>query len=451
MNAPPPVEVRTSGAHKPFSTPVAPSPKKKRKWRLWLWIALLLALVCGVVAFVLSHDERVAVTVEKSAIRNITQIVTATGKVRPEIEIKISPEVAGEIVELPVVDGQTVKRGDLLVKIKPDNYIADVRQAQASLDAAEADSLQRKTQMLNDELDYKRAEELFQKKLISDTDFKAAKTKQEVSEASYQASLHRIDQARGILDQTKTTLEKCVIYSPIEGSVSVLNSELGERVVATGSFAGTEVMRVADLNSLEARVDVNENDVVAVKINDPVHVRIDAYPGHEFRGVVRRIASTATVQNQGTQQEVTNFEVRIAILSPDRIIRPGMSASVDIDTQTVTQVISVPVQSVTVRSKDNGKTREQLAEDRRTDAGGSTAVDAEKRDRKKLERVVFVKQGDIAKQVPVTTGIADDNYIQIISGLQPGQEIVSGPYSAISKTLKDGSKIKLEEVQSVKP
>jgi HlyD family secretion protein len=182
-----------------------------------------------------------------------------------------------------------------------------------------------------------------------------------------------------------------------------------------------------------------------------VHVRIDAYPGHEFRGVVRRIASTATVQNQGTQQEVTNFEVRIAILSPDRVIRPGMSASVDIDTQTVTQVISVPVQSVTVRSKENGKTREQLAEDRRTDTGGSTAVDAEKRDRKKLERVVFVKEGDIAKLIPVTTGIADDNYIQIISGLQPGLEVVSGPYTAISKTLKDGSKVKLEEVQSVKP
>jgi HlyD family secretion protein len=285
---------------------------------------------------------------------------------------------------------------------------------------------------------------------MSETDFKAAQTKSEVSTASYQSSIHRVDQARFVLDQAKVLLAKCVIYSPIDGTVSVLNSELGERVVATGDFAGTEVMRVGNLDALEARVDVNENDVVNVKVADPVRIRIDAYPGHEFRGEVKRIASTATVQNQGTQQEVTNFEVRVQILHPDRKIRPGMSASVEIETQTVHGVVSVPIQSVTVRSKDNGKTAEQLKNDRLKDQGGVSTVDAERLNKKRLERVVFVKEGDKVKMIPVASGIADDNYIEIRSGIKPGEEVISGSYTAISRDLKDGSKVKIEPPKDTK-
>jgi HlyD family secretion protein len=435
----------TTKMHKQVSAPPSVVARSEsRKWKRWAFLAVI---VLGIASFVIQSmvgPAPISVTTDKAAVRDITQTVSATGKIRPEAEIKISPEVAGEIIELPVLDGQGIKRGDVLVKIKPDNYIANVQQAEASLSAAEADCLQRKSQMLNDELDLRRAQDIYQKRVMSETDFKAAQTKSEVSTASYQSALHRVDQARFVLDQAKVLLAKCVIYSPIDGTVSVLNSELGERVVATGDFAGTEVMRVANLDALEARVDVNENDVVNVKVGDSVRIRIDAYPGHQFHGEVKRIASTATVQNQGTQQEVTNFEVRVQILQPDRKIRPGMSASVEIETQTVHGVVSVPIQSVTVRSKDTGKTAEQLKNDRLKDQGGVSTVDAERLNKKQLRRVVFVKEGDKVKMMPVQSGIADDNFIEIQSGIKPGEEVISGSYTAISRDLKDGSKVKIE-------
>lgn len=441
----------TADMHKQISAP----PKvvvrrKRRRWRRWVFLALIMVAVGWFVVQFTLGPAPITITTDKAAIRDIMQTVSATGKIRPEAEIKISPEVAGEIIDLPVLDGQSIKRGDVLVKIKPDNYIANVQQSEASLSAAEADCLQRKSQMLNDQLDLRRAQDIYQKKLMSETDFKAAQTKSEVSEASYQSAQHRVDQARFALDQAKVLLAKCVICSPIDGTVSVLNSELGERVVATGDFAGTEVMRVANLDALEARVDVNENDVVNVKVGDPVRIRIDAYPGHEFHGQVNRIASTATVQNQGTQQEVTNFEVRVQILQPDRNIRPGMSASVEIETQTVHNVVSIPIQSMTVRSKDNGKTAEELKNDRVKDQGGVSTTDAERLNRKRLERVVFVKQREQAKMVPVESGIADDNYIEIQSGVKPGDEVISGSYTAISRDLKDGSKVKIEQPKDAK-
>lgn len=430
--------------------PLAAMKRKRPKWRRRLIIAgVLLAVVAGGVVL-LNKGNRAKIRVQPAAVRDITQTVSATGKVRPEIEVKISPEVAGEIIELPVIDGQLVSKGDLLVKIRPDNYIASVRQAEAGLSSAEADSLERKSQMLNDQLDYRRSQELFQKKLISETDFKAAQTKSLMSDAAYESALHRIAAQESALEQAKVLLDKTVIYSPIDGTVSALNSELGERVVATGDFAGTEVMRVANLDSLEARVDVNENDVVNVKLGDPVRVHIDAYPGHLFQGTVKRIASTATIQNQGTQQEVTNFEVRTQITHPDLQIRPGMSTTVEIETQTVRQVIAVPIQSVTVRDKETGKTPDQMKDEQVADQGGVATADLERKERKKLERIVFVKLGDTVKMVPVETGIADDNYLQIVSGIRVGDLVVSGPYTAISKDLKDGSKVEIEKAQDAK-
>src|SRR6202011_5879622 len=228
----------------------------------------------------------------------------------------------------------------------------------------QADSLQRKVQMLNDQLDFHRAQDLFTKKLLSETDFKAAETKTHISEASFSSSLHQIDVAKSNLDQNADLLSKCVIFSPMDGVISVLNSEIGERVVSTGDFAGTEVMRVANLGSMEARVDVNENDVVNVDVGDRARIKVDAYPDTLLEGIVKRIASTATVKNEGTQQEVTNFEVRIQISDPRVQIRPGMSASADIETQTVRHVVAVPVQSVTVRGRTNGRAAEQVKQER---------------------------------------------------------------------------------------
>jgi HlyD family secretion protein len=393
--------------------------------------------------------DPIVITTERATICDITQLVSATGKIRPEVEVKISPEVAGEIIEMPVIVGQPVKKGDLLVKIKPDNYIARVNQAKASLSAAEADSLQRKVQMLNDQLDLRRAQELFSKKLVSETDYKAAETKAQVSEASYASSLHQIDVAKSNLDQNEDLLSKCVVYSPMDGVISVLSSEIGERVVATGDFAGTEVMRVANFGSMEARVDVNENDVVNVDLGDPVRIKVDAYPGRPQNGSVKRIASTATVKNEGTQQEVTNLEVRIQVINPPVQLRPGMSVSVDIETQTVHHVVAVPIQSVTVRSRESGKTAEKLKQEREKRTGVNSS-ELERQTRKELQRVVFLKEQDTVRLVPVQTGIADNNFIEIRSGVKAGDEVVSGSYTAISKDLTERSKIKIESPKDAK-
>ena len=417
--------------------------RKRRKWRWPVTLACLLAIVITCWFIVGRGPAPVAVTTERAEVKDITQVVSATGKIRPEIEVKISPEVAGEIVELPVMVGQAVKRGDLLVKIKPDNYIARVKQAEASLSSAQADSLQRKAQALNDQLDSRRARDLFGKHLLSETDYKAAETKAQVSQATYESALHQIDVARSNLDQNQDSLSKCVIYSPMDGTVTVLNSEIGERLVATGDFAGTEVMRVANLGSMEARIDVNENDVVNVDPGDNARVKVDAYPDAILKGTVRRIASTATVKNEGTQQEVTNFEVRVQIIDPEEQLRPGMSASVDIETQTARRVVAVPLQSVTVRSRADGRTPEQLKREREKQTGVSS-IELEKQTVKQLQRVVFRKKGDKVELVPVQTGIADNNYMEIRLGVRPDDEIVSGPYSALSKDLKDGSRVKME-------
>jgi HlyD family secretion protein len=429
--------------HQPIAT--APVVKRKRKkWKRWVLLAVGVLIVVAIVLAVRQGPKPVSITTEKAAIRDLTQLVSATGKIRPKVEVKISPEVAGEIIEMPVVVGQKVKKGDLLVKIKPDNYIAAVKQTEAALSAAEAASLQIKAQKLNDELDLRRARDLYAKKLMSESDYKAAETKSQVSAASYEASIHQIDVAKSNLDSNRELLAKCQIFSPIDGAISVLSSEIGERVVATGSFAGTEVMRVADLGTMEARVDVNENDVVNVEVGEPVRIRVDAYNGKDLKGTVRQIASTATVKSEGTQQEVTNFEVRITVDNPDVELRPGMSASVDIETQTVKHVLSAPIQSVTIRSKEGGKTAEQLKESRQRDMGISE-TEADKQVRRELQRVVFVKEGQKVEMVPVTTGIADNNYVEIRSGLKEGDEVVSGSYRAISKDLKDGTRVEIEK------
>jgi HlyD family secretion protein len=431
---------------------VAPSSITKRKrawWKRPVWWAVLALLIGFGVYFAEHGPEPVTITPEKATIRDLTQLVSATGKIRPEVEVKISPEVAGEIIEMPVIVGQQVQKGDLLIKIKPNNYIARVKQAEASLSAAQADSLQRKVQMLNDQLDLRRAQELYTKRLLSETDYKAADTKAEISQASYASSLHQIDVAKSNLDQNEDLLSKCVIYSPMDGVISVLSSEIGERVVATGDFAGTEVMRVANFGSMEVRVDVNENDVVNVDVGEKALIKVDAYPGKILAGTVKRIASTATVKNEGTQQEVTNFEVRIQVTNPAMQLRPGMSASVDIETQTAHHVIVVPIQSVTVRSRESGRTAAQLKEDREKQTGVNLS-DLERQTRKELQRVVFLKEGNRVKLVPVQTGIADNNFIEIRTGIQEGDEIVAGSYAAISKDLKDQSMVKIEVPKDAK-
>jgi HlyD family secretion protein len=437
----------------------APIAPKKSKTKFVVIGAVLLVVALGGAAYFKNKNADVGqvVTVEKAVVKTITQLVNATGKIQPEVEVKIAPEVSGEITELPFREGATVKKGDLLVRIKPDNYRYQVEQQEANLTATNATAVQGKSQLLKAKDDFGRTEDLYAKKLISDSDYSASKSLLEVAQANYDNDLAQIRRTEGLLNQSRDLLTKTVIYSPIDGTVSSLSNEVGERVASTGSYGGAEVMRVANLSDMEVRVNVNENDVVNVKVGDIARINIDAYPARKFTGTVKEIASAAKTQGLNTQEEVTNFTVKIRVSDKDVSLRPGMSANVDIETKTVQNVVAVPIQAVTVRSREGAKTIEQLATDRdkknkETQGEGAAAAvnekqqrEREREDRAVLQRVVFVRTGDTVKMTVVTTGIGDTTHMEIKTGLKAGDEIVSGPFSTITRTLKDGSKVRLEK------
>src|SRR5712692_8865814 len=333
-------------------------PRRKRNIFIGVGALLLLLIIAGIINA--KREKPLPVTTEKAARRNILQTVSATRKVQPEVEVKISPEVAGEIIELPVQDGMAVKKGDLLVKIKPDSYKALVEQQEAAISAAKATNLQQKATLLKAEQDFKRAEDLFNKKLISVQEYNAAQAAFDVAKNTFESSLHEIERAQAGSSQARDQLSKTTVYSPIDGKVTILNSKLGERMVATGQFAGTEVMRVADLAHMEARVDVNENDVVKVKVGDKASVKIDAYGERKFKGTVQQIANTGKTTGAGTQEEVTNFEVKIRIEDRDVALRPSLSCTADIETNMVKDVVAVPMQSVTIRTGDSNLSPEEI-------------------------------------------------------------------------------------------
>ena len=448
--------------HQTVSTPPpAPLTAKQRRARrkkqiifgsiglIVLWIA---------VSIIWSKREKpIPVTTERAIRKTIIQTVSATGKVQPETEVKISPEVAGEIIDLPVEDGKVVMKGDLLVKIKPDSYKALLEQQEAAISAAKATNLQQKATMFKAEHDFKRAEDLFNKKLISEQEFNAAQAAYDVAKNTFESSLHEIERAQAGSSQARDQLSKTAIYSPIDGTVTVLNSKLGERLVATGQFAGTEVMRVADLSHMEARVDVNENDVVNVKIGDKAEVKIDAYGDRKFHGDVYQIANTGKTTGAGTQEEVTNFEVKMRIQDHEVVLKPGLSCTAEIQTNQVKDVVAVPMQAVTIRTGDSNLSPEEIEKNKKKlaqrDKGDNNAEfvneraekAAQKEEREKLAKVVFLKRGSKAQMVKVTTGISDDTYTEVKSGIQPGDEVISGSYSAISRKLKDGAKITLDK------
>jgi HlyD family secretion protein len=438
--------------------PAVPAPRKKSKTKWFVLGGLVLLVALGTAAYFKkkSASQVVAVTTEKAIVKTITQVVSATGKIQPEVEVKIAPEVSGEVVQLNFREGAVVKKGDLLLKIKPDSYQAQVEQQEASLVASRASALQSKAQLLKTQDDLKRNEELYAKKLISDAEIAAARLALEVAQANLASAEAQIRRTEGSLTQARDQLTKTMIYSPIDGKVSSLSTEVGERVAGTGSYGGAEVMRVADLDRMEVRVNINENDIVNVKVGDKAKVAIDAFPNRKFVGEVKEIGSAAKITGQNTQDEVTNFLVKIRILDKDVPLRPGMSANADVETRTVENVVAVPIQSVTVRSKEGTKTVEQVAADRQKQAvetkgeGAATAVNvnqqkqADKSDRENLQRVVFVRTGDKVNLVKVETGVQDTTHIEIKSGLKAGDEVVSGSFGVITRTLKDGMAVRLE-------
>jgi HlyD family secretion protein len=438
---------------------MAERKRSRKKLFIILGLIVLVVIVFLAMAGRRKGEKPILVTTDKAFRTNITQVVTATGKIQPEVEVKIAPEVSGEIVEMPVKEGQSVRKGQLLLRIKPDTYRAQVDAQQAALSGAQASSVRFRAELSRAESEYKRIQKLYDGGLLSESERNTAKTAYDSAKAGLDGAMYEIQQAAGALRQINQALIKTVIYAPSDGTISSLTSRVGERVVGTSQFAGTEVMRIADLNNMEARVNVNENDVVDVKVGDSAKITIDAYPDREIRGIVREIASTALTRNAGTQEEVTNFEVKISI--PDRSLRlrPGMSATADVETATVKNVIAVPIQAVTVRSTDSNLSPEELERrrvqqeaadkvggDNRADVTNETLEKQKERAlRLKLQRVVFVKQGDKVKMQKVDTGIADNTFIEIKSGIQPGQEIVSGSYTAISRRLKDGAKVAIEK------
>ncbi|HEY8184220.1 MAG TPA: efflux RND transporter periplasmic adaptor subunit [Thermoanaerobaculia bacterium] len=430
---------------------------KKKKLILLIGGAALILITLGSMMASRKREKPLMVTTDKAFQKTITQLVTATGKIQPEVEVKIAPEVSGELIEIPVKEGQLVRRGQLLLKIKPDVYQAQVASQQAALNSARSAAVRNRAELEKAEIDYKRAMNLFNKGLLSDSDRKSAETNYNMAKAALEASQFDAQRAEGGLRQINDALSKTVIFSPVDGTISSLSSRVGERVVGTIQFAGTEVMRIANLNAMEARVNVNENDIVNVKVGDGARVNVDAYPDRVIRGVVREIASTALTRNLGSQEEVTNFEVKISIPAPPVPLRPGMSTTADIETATVQNAVVVPIQAVTVRTSDSKlspEEREKQSAQAQARDGGDNRADVtnqaqqkqkEREQREKLQRVVFVKNGDKVRMQKVETGIADNTYIEIKTGVKPGEEVVSGSYTAIARKLKDGMKVQIEK------
>jgi HlyD family secretion protein len=432
---------------------------KRSKTRLFILIGVAVAIVIFLVAMVASRkrEKPIPVTTDKAFRKSVTQLVTATGKIQPEVEVKIAPEVSGEIVEIPVKEGEAVHKGQLLLRIKPDQYQAQVESQRAALNGSRASTVRNQAELEKAKTDFDRAKSLFEKGLMSAADWKTAQTQFNVAKAALEASQFDVQRAEGSLRQTNDALSKTAIYAPSDGSVSSLTSRVGERVVGTVQFAGTEVMRIANLENMEAQVNVNENDIVNVRVGDAARISVDAYPDRKIRGIVREIASTATTRNAGSQEEVTNFEVKISIPDHSVRLRPGMSATADIETATVQDAVVVPIQSVTVRSTESDLSPEERErqtaarqaadkDDNRADVTNETLEKQKARElRDKLQRVVFIKQGDKVKMQRVETGIADSTFIEIKNGIRPGDEVVSGSYTAISRKLKDGAKVAIEK------
>ncbi len=428
------------------------------------------------------------VQTEKAQKRTINETVSASGKVFPEVEVKISSDVSGEIVELLVKEGDTVRRGQLLCRVNPEAYVSTVERGEAGVNSARAQAEQSrvqiestrsrcnqaKSQLENAQANFSRQEKLFNDGVISQADFENTATNLSVAkatlasaesdikaiESSSQAADFSTQSAKAQLKELRTNLKRTSIYAPMNGIVSKLNVELGERVLGTIQMSGTEIMRIADLSSMEVQVDVSENDIPRLNVGNQVDIDIDAYIGRKFTGKVYEIANTAnnTTTASGAvnlnSDQVTNFVVKIRIdpksyadlmgKGKKHPFRPGMSASVEVLTNTVENILSVPIQAVTTRDREEKKV---VADN---DGGVQVVTKETNTSNKDIKEVVFVCVGDTLKMVEVKTGIQDDSYIQLLEGLEDQQEVVTGPYDAISRKLKQGDKFYKEDPKKEK-
>ena len=384
----------------------------------------------------------VKVAVENAEKRLLIETITANGKIQPEKEVKISPDVSGEIVALTIKEGDQVEKGQLLLRIKPDTYISQRDRSVAAISSARARLAQTEAQFIQAELSYKRNNQLFEEQTISKSESEQAQASYSVAKAEVDAARFSVISAEASLKEAEENLIKTSIYAPMSGTVSMLLVELGERVAGTNLMAGTELLRVADLSRMEAQVEVNENDIVKVHLGDTAIINVDAYLDQKFKGIVTEIANSAKTTGLSADQ-VTNFDVKILVIpeSYQKLVdngdknpfRPGMSASVDIQTQLKIDIITVPIQSVTTRT-DTTKTSVTLSDE-------------------DIRTIVFATDGKYALAKDVKTGIQDNNYIEIISGISVDDRVISAPFSAISKKLSDSTLIevvKKEDLYKIK-
>ena len=392
-----------------------------------------------------SKDKGTEIEIANVAASTIVETVSATGKIQPEIEVKISSEVSGEIIALNVKEGQVVKKGDLLVKINPDLYTSSYNRTVSNLSGTKAGLNQSEASYKEAKANYDRNKSLYDKGIISRADWDKAIASFEVAKANKQNAYYNVQSASATVLEAKDNLGRTTIYAPADGTISVLNVELGERVLGTQQMAGTEILRVANLNNMEVEVDVNENDIVKIKVGDKANVEVDAYLKKQFKGVVTSISNSAS--STLTADQVTNFKVKVRILkesyqdllegkpSTYSPFRPGMTATVDIITNTKSNILTVPISSVVVKS-DTAAVKEIKVEDPNEEK-------SKPKSDKKFE-CVFVKVGNKAKIRIIKTGIQDDTNIEVLSGLKKGDVVITGPYTTVSKELNSGDKVSLK-------
>lgn len=433
----------------------------------WI-IGICMAVLISVISFkFLKGEKPIEVTSEKAVKRNIIETVSANGKIQPEAELKITSDVSGEVVEMYVKEGEQVKKGKLLCRIKPDIYEsafervnATVNSSKANLKTTMAQLAQAQANLANADASFARNKKLFDQNVISQQEFDASKASYESAKAnvegikeSIKASDYNVKSVEASLKEANSNLDKTYIYAPVDGTVSKLNVEKGERVVGVQGLQGTEILRLANLNEMEASVEVNENDIIRIHKNDTAIIEVDAYIGKKFRGIVTEVANSANTSGISIDQ-VTNFVVKIRVLRESYIdlvtnenpapFRPGMSASVEIQTMRASNIITVPIPGVTTRSSDTTSTKQKFEGEENQDV----VVKDEKEEKlntkkEELKACVFLNNNGVAKMVYVTTGVQDNDYIEIKSGINVGDEIISGPYGAVSKILKNGKKIKV--------
>ncbi|TAE37866.1 MAG: efflux RND transporter periplasmic adaptor subunit [Sphingobacteriales bacterium] len=434
--------------------------KKLKNVLIGLTVLVIIAVIANKAGWV-GKGKTVEVAISKVQIKDIIETVSASGKIQPEVEVKLSPEVSGEIVELNVAEGDVVKKGQLLCKIKPDILVSGYERTVASYNAQKSSVASAKQQIIqaqanfkNIEARFKRNQTLYNEKVISAAEFDAAKaefttakTNLESARQGLVGSTFGLAQSAAVVKEASDNLARTNIYAPVDGVVSKLSVEKGERVVGTIQMTGTEIMRIANLNTMEVNVDVNENDINRLHLGDTALIEVDAFMDKKFKGVVTEIANSATVVGT-TADQVTNFAVKVRILpqsypnintQKNIAFKPGLSATVDIQTQR-TRGLIIPIQSVTTREDektDNDKNKPE------------TATKQNDKNKTKVKEYVFVLDGNKVKQVAVKTGIQDDENIVILSGLKTGQKVISAPYSAISKTLKNAMLVEVVDKEKL--